>query len=94
MQVLLLEVNRSGELNYDENRKRMMEWLSFHYRSLRYELLKGKARDELYAYFIEKKNTIVVMGAYGRSLVSAFFKKSSAEPIISKIDLPIFITHH
>jgi hypothetical protein len=34
------------------------------------------------------------MGAYGRSIVSAFFRKSSAEPLFRKIDLPIFITHH
>jgi nucleotide-binding universal stress UspA family protein len=41
-----------------------------------------------------KQDVVVVMGAYGRSYVSGFFKKSSADPLIKKIDLPIFITHH
>jgi hypothetical protein len=92
--ILLLEVNRSGELDYNEHRKRMMEWLSFHYRSLNYELLKGKATEQLSSYLAVKQHAIIVMGAYGRSIVSGFFRKSSAEPLFRKIDLPIFITHH
>jgi hypothetical protein len=92
--ILLLEVNASGELKYDDNRKRMMEWLEFHYKTVRYELLKGKAKDQLYIYCMGKQDVVIVMGAYGRSYVSGFFKKSSADPLIKKIDLPIFITHH
>lgn len=92
--ILLLEVNASGELKYDENRKRMMEWLEFHYKAVRYELLKGKAKEQLHTYFTGKEHALIVMGAYGRSFVSNTIKKSNADPLIRKVDLPIFITHH
>jgi nucleotide-binding universal stress UspA family protein len=50
--------------------------------------------DELVNYFLMKKNKLIVMGAYGRSMLSSFFKRSSADALIRILDLPIFITHH
>ena len=53
----------------------------------------GAVADQLFGYLIEKKNAIVVMGAYGRSMLSRFFKPSQARLIIRTINLPIFIAH-
>jgi hypothetical protein len=34
------------------------------------------------------------MGAFGRSMLSDFFKHSTAELIVKTINLPVFIAHH
>lgn len=70
------------------------EWLKAHYSDLHFEIRDGQAADELFGYLIEKKDAIVVMGAYGRNLVSSFFKPSRASLLVKTIDLPIFIAHH
>jgi len=92
--VMLLEVNRSGNEEFNESHRRMMDWLRDHFHSVYYYSLKGDANDELFTYFFMKEKKLVVMGAYGRSLLSNFFRKSSADLIIRMVDLPVFITHH
>ena len=92
--VLLLEVNKSGKLQFDESDRQMMEWLRIHYSNVSFNSLKGSAKDELFHYLFMKRQKCVVMGAYGRSMLSQVFKKSHADPIIRMIDLPLFISHH
>jgi nucleotide-binding universal stress UspA family protein len=76
-----------------EDQFKMKEWLQAHYDHLEFVLLKGDASDQLFAYLLEKKNAVVVMGAYGRNVVSRFFKPSHARLIVKTINLPIFIAH-
>jgi hypothetical protein len=47
-----------------------------------------------YRYLLEKKNVLVVTGAFGRSTLSDLFKHSTAELLVKTIDLPVFISHH
>jgi nucleotide-binding universal stress UspA family protein len=72
---------------------KMKEWLKDHYSDVEYVVLKGDPSDQLFGYLIEKKNGIVVMGAYGRSMLSRLFKPSHARLIVKTINLPIFISH-
>jgi len=76
-----------------EDQFKMKEWLKAHYDNVEFVLLKGDASDQLFGYLLEKKNAIVVMGAYGRNMVSRFFKPSHAKLIVKTINLPIFIAH-
>lgn len=92
--VLLLEVNSTSKQEFDENDRRMMEWLRAYYHQVYYHSLNGTAKDELFTYFFMKRRKLVVMGAYGRSLLSQIFKKSHADPIIRSVDLPLFVSHH
>lgn len=92
--VVLLEVNRSGNEEFSESHRRMMEWLKVHYQSAYYHALPGEAKDELYAYFFMKSKKFVVMGAYGRTMLSNLFNKSNAEVVMRMVDLPLFITHY
>jgi hypothetical protein len=92
--VMLLEVNRTSEEKFDESHRRMMEWLRSHYHTVYYHALKGDVKDELFNYFFKRKNLLIVIGAYGRSMLSNFFRKSNADILIRTVDLPIFITHH
>jgi nucleotide-binding universal stress UspA family protein len=85
---------REDESPAIEEQFKMKEWLEAHYEHLHFEVRKGGgAAGQLLAYLIEKKNTMLVMGAYGRSEVSNFFRPSRAETLIKTVNLPIFITH-
>ena len=92
--VLLLEVSRSHTKELDEDHRNMLEWLQAHYKTVRYQTLKGAVKDELFTFFFMKTRKLVVMGAYGRSTLSTFFKRSSADVLIRTVDLPLFIAHH
>jgi len=77
-----------------EDQFKMKEWLRVHYENVEFVLLKGDTSDQLFNYLLDKKQAIVVMGAYGRSVVSRFFKPSRAKLIVKTINLPLFIAHH
>ncbi|RYF87541.1 MAG: hypothetical protein EON98_00210 [Chitinophagaceae bacterium] len=91
---ILLEVNSSGKEEFNEDHRRIMNWLRAHYESVSYQGLKGTAKDELFIWFFMKTNKLAVMGSYGRTALSKFFKHSTADTLIRTIDLPIFITHY
>ena len=77
-----------------EEQFKMKEWLRAHFDTLHFDVRQGGgASDQLFAYLIEKKNAIVVMGAYGRKDISNFFRPSHADLLVKTVDLPLFITH-
>ena len=84
---------RNGEESAIQEQFKMKEWLSAHYESVDFVLLKGDASDELFGYLLERKNAIVVLGAYGRGILSRFLKPSHASLLMRTINLPIFIAH-
>ena len=90
--VTVLNVRVDGESAIEEQFK-MKEWLKGHYNEVEYVILKGDPSDQLFGYLIEKKNCIVVMGAYGRGMLSRFLKPSHARLIVKTINLPIFVAH-
>jgi hypothetical protein len=90
---ILLEINKKGIPVFDESHYHLMDWLKTHFTSVQYECLEGTAKDRLFTYFFMKKNKLIVMGAYGRGLLSTLFKRSSLDTLVRTVDLPIFITH-
>ena len=84
---------RKGEETAIEEQYKMKEWLSAHYLEVDFVLLKGDPSDELFGYLLERKNAIVVLGAYGRGILSRFLKPSHASLLLRTINLPIFIAH-
>lgn len=92
--LILLEVNSSGKEEFTDSHRRMLEWLKAHYASVSCHSLQGNAHDELFTYFFMKQNKLIVMGAYGRSILSNFFKRSTADVLLRAVDLPLFIAHH
>ena len=91
--ITILQVDESGNLPTIDNHK-IRELLQMHYGAIEFQFLQGKAGDELYGYLLSRKNTFVVMGAFGRNMISTFFKHSTAELLIKTINAPIFIAHH
>jgi hypothetical protein len=78
----------------DEERRHITHWLSNHYTYSGFMVLKGShADDELFTYLLKKRNAIVVMGAYGRNLLSMFLRRSQADLLIQSLAYPVFIAH-
>ncbi len=72
---------------------KIQELLSAHFSNISYQHLQGKPADELFGYLLNKKNVFVVMGAYGRGILSNLFSHSTADLVVKTINLPIFIAH-
>jgi len=89
----LVSVNEghSSDLSSSINIK---SWLGQHFTNVHTDILKGDSRNVLSVYINEHQhNSIVIMGAYGRSAVSRMFRQSLANYIISQTNIPLFITH-
>lgn len=91
--VTVLQVNEIGN-DWITEKAKVEEILQLHYSSIGFQQLQGKASDELLGYLMGKKNVFVVMGAFGRSMLSGFFKHRTAEMIIKTVNLPVFVAHH
>jgi hypothetical protein len=94
--VTLLEIKDNPEENdsLKEEHNKIINWLKNHYNSVYYQLVQGDVNENLLSRFFMEQNKLIVMGAYGRSILSYFFKKSHADVLIRSVDLPLFITHH
>lgn len=90
--VSIIQVNESGEWK-DPDKYKFKEWLKEHYTNLNFEMVKGKIDDNLFDHLFKRKNIFLVMGAYGRTEVSQFFKHSHADLLIKTVTQPIFIAH-
>jgi nucleotide-binding universal stress UspA family protein len=65
-----------------------------HYGEADYEVLHGDAEAALIKYLQTKGgNSIVVMGAYGRTSLSRLFHQSLSNRVIQEVNVPVFITH-
>jgi nucleotide-binding universal stress UspA family protein len=84
---------RDGEGTTLEQQFKIKEWLKAHFPQAEFVVLRGSASDELFGYLIDKKNALVVMGAYGRKMFSRFFKPSQARLVMKSVNLPVFIAH-
>jgi hypothetical protein len=91
--ITIVRVNEKGEWN-DEDKFNFKDWLQDHYSSIHFEALEGDTDSELLGYLIKRKNVFIVMGAYGRTSVSRFFKHSRADILVKTISQPIFISHY
>jgi hypothetical protein len=92
--VSVLEISKNDKPEFNEGHKRLMDWLRMHYDSVRYQVVTGNAADELFTHLFMHHDKMVVIGAYGRNMLSRLFRKSTADKLVRMVDLPIFITHH
>lgn len=69
------------------------EWLPLYYPNAAIEILKGETKQELPRFINSLSNPLVVMGAFGRSSLSRFFKESLANVILEQTNAPVFIAH-
>lgn len=88
--VSVLPTNVIG-LEYEDLIK---EWLHIHYSNAKIEIIKGDIKNELTNYINKLSHPLIVMGAFGRSSLSRYFKESLANYIMTQTDAPIFIAHN
>ncbi|HEX4850121.1 MAG TPA: universal stress protein [Puia sp.] len=88
----VLQVDKKSIQPFKEGEK-ISELLRAHFSSVRFEHLQGKPANELFGYLLGKQNLFVVMGAYGRGILSNLFAQSTADLVVKTINLPLFIAH-
>ena len=76
-----------------EHKASLHAWLKRYYNSIQFKLIEGRPEDAIFNYMLEKKNSILVTGAYGRGIFSNFMHHSTAERVIRMNSHPIFIAH-
>ncbi len=90
--VVSVTENSSNHLKEGWNYK---DLLHLHYNNTEYQILQGNTENDLISYLQdETKNSIVIMGAYGRNALSRLFHQSLSNRVIKEVNAPVFITHH
>lgn len=89
---VVLHVSKDGEWNEREKHK-FLEWMKMHYSAIGFHIMQGETDDRLFDYLFKRKNSFIVMGAYGRGGLSRFFHHSQADLLINVMTQPIFISH-
>lgn len=70
------------------------EFIMCHYPDAKLNLMAGMPGDAIIEHLATRENSLVVMGAYRRSIVSRWFKPGMADLLIKKMRLPLFIAHY
>ena len=87
----LLSITPDKHLEYEEYIK---DWLPRHFTNADITLLKGTVKKEITEVIREHEhNTLVVMGAYGRTAISRLFRKSLSNTVINDTKAALFISH-
>ena len=93
MKVTVLHIDEDRHWD-DEEKKELGSWLQNHYSAIGFDSKTGDTTYELLASLFLRRNVFIVMGAYGRSAVSRFFRHSEADLLLKTISRPVFIAHH
>lgn len=90
--VSVMDPQNSLELPDD---KLIKEFVKCHYPDATYTILYGKADEQIVTFLkSQNQNVLVILGAYNRSTVSRWFKKSMADILMKEVSLPLFIAHN
>lgn len=82
--------------NKDEvipEKENMQELASQHFSNLKILKLDIDPKRYFRTWMSEQKNSILVSGAFGRSMISQAFRKSFVADIIKEHQLPVFVAH-
>jgi nucleotide-binding universal stress UspA family protein len=91
----VVSVNNPNQSLHVPDNKLMKEFMKRHFPKAGYNVLKGLAETEIVNYLKDQKsNSLVVLGAYQRSMVSRWFRASMADTLMKELKLPLFIAHN
>lgn len=91
----ILTVKGSEESLHVPDNRLMKEFIKRHYPNAGYVVLKGGAEDQIIQFLNhEKKDPLVVLGAYRRNKLSRLFKPSMADYLLQHLKMPLFIAHN
>lgn len=90
----VLSITESGG-HIKGDKAKLEEWLAAHYDNAKTVVLEdANVSARLMEYLFDKENAFIVMGAYGRSLLSKAVIPNPAVPVVKLATQPIFISHH
>ncbi|OJW79609.1 MAG: hypothetical protein BGO69_12835 [Bacteroidetes bacterium 46-16] len=92
-QLYLVHVNIDDEIgaSYEDEIK---GFLALRYPNVTVNVLHGKVQESLIEFVKSKSaNSLVVMGAYGRSSLSRIFRSSLSKRVLETTDASVFATH-
>lgn len=93
LQTTVVTVNETST-NHVKGGGNFKDLVHVHFKNAEYVVLNGNAEEELINYLkLNGDNSIVVMGAYGRSAVSRMFHQSLSNRVLQELNVPVFITH-
>jgi len=92
--VTILSVTHPGG-KVKGDKYKLKEWLGSHYDHIELVTLEdGNVRARLLEYLLVKEKVFVVMGAYGRGVLSNLLAPSHAGTVVQLLTQPVFIAHY
>ena len=89
----LLSINTEPNTNA-ENEVFLQTWMPQHFTTFNRIELHGNLKTELVNFLKENEtNVLVVMGAFGRSVISRLFHRSLSNIILEETRVSLFTTH-
>lgn len=89
----VLSINPEG--NHLQNKHLIKDFVKRHFPDAIYRVMEGEPEEEIVNYLLgQQEGTAIVLGAYRRSSVSRWFRKSMADVLMQVLSLPLFIAHN
>ncbi|MBL7697949.1 MAG: hypothetical protein JNK79_07315 [Chitinophagaceae bacterium] len=79
--------------DYSEKKQDIRELVSAHFSSLSFLNLDVDAKKYFATWMAEKKSSILVCGAFSRSMISQLLRQSFVEDVLRDHKIPVFISH-
>lgn len=76
-----------------EERYKFMEWMHNSYSNINFLAVTGEERRGLLEILLQRKDALILMGAYGRSRLSTYIHPSHADNVLKMTSQPVFIVH-
>ncbi|MBX2906942.1 MAG: universal stress protein [Taibaiella sp.] len=93
--VRVLRIEEDGLPKHAATDNLLRDWMAVHCPSYSFVVMSGNASDVLLRYFLDNvdNDKLLVTGAFGRSAVSRFFRRSTADLVLKAADIPVFVAH-
>lgn len=89
----VLYASESGRKELPAERE-LASWLKLHYPAARTQVIPGKAAEQFVSFMgTGSTDTVVVLGAYGRTGLSRLVHKSLADQLIGRTQAALFVVH-
>lgn len=89
----VLSINPEG--NHLQNKHLIKDFVKRHFPDATYKVMEGEPEEEIVNYLLgQQEGAAIVLGAYRRSSVSRWFRKSMADVLMEALSLPLFIAHN
>jgi nucleotide-binding universal stress UspA family protein len=95
LDVEVISVKNIRESMHVPDNRLMKEFMKRHFPQAKFTVLRGDAISEILDQLKGKdENSLIVLGAYNRGMVSRWFRPSAADILMEELNKPLFIAHH